>query len=111
VVPTRRATGVDERMEGTTVEGGTIVAGETGMRELVATLAEQNAQLEHALESRVLIEQAKGMLAERWDVTPEHAFVLLRGAARAHRMRVRDLARTVLESRTTPTELQEVSPR
>ena len=93
------------------VEGGTLVAGEVGMRELVATLAEQNAQLEHALESRVLIEQAKGMLAERWDVTPEQAFALLRGAARAHRMRVHDLARTVLESRTTPPELQEVSPR
>jgi AmiR/NasT family two-component response regulator len=98
-------------MDGTTVEGGTLVASEVGLRELVSTLAEQNAQLEHALESRVLIEQAKGMLAERWDVTPAHAFALLRGAARSHRMRVHDLARSVLESRTTPPELHEVSPR
>jgi AmiR/NasT family two-component response regulator len=98
-------------MDGTTVEGGTLVADETGMRDLVATLAEQNAQLERALESRVLIEQAKGMLAERWEVTPTHAFALLRGAARTHRMRVHDLARSVLESRTTPPELREVSPR
>ena len=93
------------------MEGGTAVASEVGMHELVATLAEQNAQLEHALESRVLIEQAKGMLAERWDVTPAHAFALLRGAARSHRMRVHELARSVLESRTTPPELQDVSPR
>lgn len=113
VVPKRSATGVDERMDGTTVEGGTLVADETGMRDLVATLAEQNAQLERALESRVLIEQAKGMLAERWEVTPTHAFALLRGAARTrtHRMRVHDLARSVLESTTTPPELREVSPR
>ena len=98
-------------MEGTTVAGGTRVAGEVGLRDLVATLAEQNAQLERALESRVLIEQAKGMLAERWDVTPEHAFAILRGAARSHRMRVHDLARSVLASRTTPPELHGVSPR
>ena len=98
-------------MDGTTTAGGTRVAGDVDLRQVVATLAEQNAQLERALESRVLIEQAKGMLAERWDVTPTHAFALLRGAARTHRMRVHDLARSVLESRTTPPELQEVSPR
>lgn len=104
-------TGVDERMVGTTIENGTRAGSEEGLRALVATLAEQNAQLEHALESRVLIEQAKGMLAERWDVTPAHAFVLLRSAARSHRMRVHDLARSVLASRTTPVELNEVTPR
>ena len=67
------------------MEGGTLVRGEEGMRLLVATLAEQNAQLERALESRVLIEQAKGMLAERWDTSPAEAFELLRSAARSHR--------------------------
>jgi AmiR/NasT family two-component response regulator len=98
-------------MDGTTIEGGTLVAGEVGLRELIATLSEQNAQLEQALESRVLIEQAKGMLAERWDVSPACAFELLRSAARSHRMRVHDLALCVLGSRTTPPELQGVSPR
>jgi AmiR/NasT family two-component response regulator len=98
-------------MNGTTMDGGTFVRGDEGLRQLVASLAEQNAQLEHALESRILVEQAKGMLAERWDVTPAHAFVLLRSAARSHRMRVHDLARSVLASRTTPPELHEVTPR
>ena len=93
------------------MEGGTLVRGEEGMRLLVATLAEQNAQLERALESRVLIEQAKGMLAERWDTSPAEAFELLRSAARSHRMRVHDLARRVLLSRSTPPELREVEPR
>ena len=98
-------------MNGTTMEGGTLVRGEEGLRLLVARLAEQNAQLERALESRVLIEQAKGMLAERWAVSPADAFELLRAAARSHRMRVHDLARRVIASRTTPPELGEVAPR
>ena len=93
------------------MEGGTFVANEERLRRLVVALAAQNAQLERALESRVRIEQAKGMLAERWDVTPDRAFELLRSAARSHRMRVHDLALHVLGSSTTPPELQEVSPR
>ena len=93
------------------MEGGTLVRGDEGLRVLVARLAEQNAQLKRALESRVLIEQAKGMLAERWAVSPADAFELLRAAARSHRMRVHDLARTVISSRTTPPELGEVAPR
>jgi AmiR/NasT family two-component response regulator len=98
-------------MDETTSDGGALRAGEAGLRELILTLAAEKAQLERALESRVVIEQAKGMLAERWDTTPAEAFELLRGAARAHRMRVHDLARGVLESPTTPSELREVVPR
>ena len=51
------------------------------------------------------------MLAERWDTSPAEAFELLRSAARSHRMRVHDLARRVLLSRSTPPELREVEPR
>ena len=42
------------------------------------------AQLQHALDSRVLIEQAKGAVAARLGITPEAAFGLLRGFARRH---------------------------
>jgi AmiR/NasT family two-component response regulator len=41
-------------------------------------------QLQLALNSRVIIEQAMGVLAERLRVTPDEAFVILRRYARDH---------------------------
>lgn len=54
-------------------------------------------QLQEALSSRVRIEQAKGMLAERWQVGTDEAFVALRGHARRHRLPLDRVARTVIE--------------
>ncbi|GAA2240310.1 transcriptional regulator [Streptomyces ruber] len=58
-------------------------------------------QLEHALNSRVLIEQAKGMLAARLAVEPQEAFALLRRHARSHNRVLRDVAREVIDGRLT----------
>src|SRR5215210_3847833 len=52
---------------------------------------EQRAQLQRALNTRIVVEQAKGVLAERFQVTPEEALGLLRGAARSSRMQLREL--------------------
>jgi AmiR/NasT family two-component response regulator len=57
---------------------------------------ERQAQLQHALESRIVIEQAKGMLAERLDLSLEEAFELLRGTARSNRVRLHDVAQAVV---------------
>lgn len=54
-------------------------------------------KLQLALLTRVVIEQAKGVLAERWGITPAEAFTLLRTRARAHDLRLTDLAYTVLD--------------
>jgi GAF domain-containing protein len=56
-----------------------------------------NEQLNHALNSRIVIEQAKGMLAERLDVDLEQAFSRLRNHARNHNRRLVDLARNVTD--------------
>jgi AmiR/NasT family two-component response regulator len=76
------------------------------VHELVATLAEQNANLQRALDSRVVIEQAKGVLAERFALDVTDAFELLRRSARNHRMRLHDLAERVVATRETPAEIR-----
>jgi AmiR/NasT family two-component response regulator len=63
---------------------------------------EQRAQLQQALNTRIIVEQAKGVLAERFHVRPEAALGLLRGAARSNRMPLRELAREVVDKSETP---------
>jgi hypothetical protein len=53
-------------------------------------------QLQHALTSRVVIEQAVGILAERWHVDVKQAFQLLREHVRSHNLRLRDVAEAVV---------------
>jgi GAF domain-containing protein len=55
-------------------------------------------QLQQALNTRVVIEQAKGMLAERRGVDPEEAFDILRDYARSHNRRLHEVARAVVQS-------------
>lgn len=60
------------------------------------------SQLQTALDSRVVIEQAVGMLAERFELNVSDAFELLRRAARNSRRELRALATETTQSRTTP---------
>jgi ANTAR domain len=59
-------------------------------------------QLETALQSRIVIEQAKGVLAERMQLQPDEAFQLLRLAARSERRKLDALAKQVVDEGTTP---------
>ena len=56
-----------------------------------------NAQLSEALNTRVVIEQAKGVLAERTGVDMELSFSRLRNYARNHNLRLVDVARDVID--------------
>jgi GAF domain-containing protein len=54
-------------------------------------------QLQAALNSRILIEQAKGVLAERLQLDLDDAFVLLRSGARSHNRRLSELAQGIVD--------------
>ena len=60
-------------------------------------LTEKVAQLESALDRRVVIERAKGILMERHRLDDRGAFELLREHARSSSRRVVDVAQTVLD--------------
>jgi AmiR/NasT family two-component response regulator len=69
---------------------------------------ERRAQLEHALESRIAIEQAKGIIAERYGLDLEDAFAIIRRAARTHRVKIRDLASCIRPRAPLPREIEAV---
>ena len=56
-------------------------------------------QLQTALNSRVIIEQAKGVLAQSGDLTMDTAFDRLRRHARGHNLLLGDVARRVVTDR------------
>jgi hypothetical protein len=58
-------------------------------------------QLQGALDSRVAIEQAKGVLAERAHISVDDAFALLRAHARGTGTKVQDVARDVVSGELT----------
>jgi len=65
-------------------------------------LRERVSQLQRALESRIVVEQAKGILAERFRLAVDDAFLMLRYAARSSRRDIHEVAREVVTSRVTP---------
>jgi hypothetical protein len=75
---------------------------ETGSLSEVSELQERVAQLQTALETRIVVEQAKGILAERFHLTVDDAFLLLRYAARSSRTNLHELARELVGARATP---------
>jgi len=63
--------------------------------------------LEAAMQSRAVIEQAKGVLIERYKLTPDHAFRLLTLASMTANRKVRDLADDLVRTGDLPA----VTPR
>ena len=69
-----------------------------------------NEHLTHALQSRIVIEQAKGMVAERLGLDMPDAFARLRSHARRRNVRLADLAADVIGGRLAATSLDPTSP-
>jgi hypothetical protein len=77
----------------------------TREQELVA------GQLQVALNSRVILEQAKGILAERMRVTPDQAFIMLRAYSRNHNHALTRLAADVVSGTADILSDRQVRPR
>jgi GAF domain-containing protein len=72
------------------------------MQERTIRRAEElTEQLQFALNSRIVIEQAKGAVARSLDIGVDAAFDVLRGYARRNRIGLTVLARSVVEDRQT----------
>ncbi len=66
-------------------------------------------QLQGALNSRIVIEQAKGIVAERRQVDMDRAFTMLRTYARGSRTPLSAVARSIIDHSLTPAQLSSVS--
>jgi len=64
-----------------------------------------NERLHQALNTRVVIEQAKGMVAERKGLDMEASFATLRNHARNHNLRLADVASAVIDGTLPAAEL------
>jgi GAF domain-containing protein len=65
-------------------------------------------QFQHALNSRVAIEQAKGVLSERAGLTMDEAFSRLRAYARNHNLKLTALAEALVERTLLDRQLSEI---
>lgn len=61
-----------------------------------------NEQLSIALDSRVVIEQAKGVISERTGIDLAESFAMLRTYARSHNLRLTDVAQSAVDGTLDP---------
>ena len=71
---------------------------------MVDRFRQNEANLERAVESHRLVGQAMGILIERHRMTSEEAFGGLRRASQDHNVKLREIARRVVETGSEPDE-------
>jgi len=69
-----------------------------------------SSQLQGALDSRIVIEQAKGVLAEHHRISVDEAFVVLRGFARGHNRLLSRVAGDIVDGSVAPEDLAPSPP-
>jgi len=97
--PNSDSTGSGSTDSGSAVSGSA-VSGEAGQD--AAQLAVTVEQLTRALATRVRVEQAIGVLAERHRLRPRQAFDLMRTVARSRGQKITEIAGTVVDSASNP---------
>ena len=68
-----------------------------------AFLLERTIQLQTALDTRIVIEQAKGVIAATESITPDEAFQKIRRRARSERRKLHDSAAEIVSTASKPT--------
>jgi hypothetical protein len=71
---------------------------------------QRDDQLQHALDSRVVIEQAKGVLAERAHVDMDTAFNWIRTRARSSNTQLTTIATRIITGELAPTDIAAKPP-
>jgi len=74
-----------------------LAAGWIGHAHELAQVRRTAAQLQEALDGRLVIEQAKGILAGELGCSLDHAFALIRRHARSNNVTVREVAHAVVD--------------
>ena len=69
-----------------------------------------NDQLSNALNSRIIIEQAKGIVGQATNCNMDEAFDRLRAHSRNHNLRLTDVARSLVTGELSPEELDAPRP-
>jgi GAF domain-containing protein len=69
-----------------------------------------NTQLNQALNSRIIIEQAKGKVSESAGLDMDDAFRRIRRHARSHNLRLTDLCRAIIDGSVTSQSLDPLPP-
>jgi GAF domain-containing protein len=65
-------------------------------------------QFQHALNSRVVIEQAKGVISERSEITMDEAFARLRTYARSHNLKLSSVAGSLVQRTISDAQVGEI---
>jgi len=83
----------------------TLLAAKSGeTNDPTAFLLERTIQLQTALDTRVLIEQAKGIIAKEDSISPDEAFEKIRRQARSERRKLHDLAAEIVSTTNKPAD-------
>ncbi|QXV63311.1 hypothetical protein CVV72_31295 [Amycolatopsis sp. TNS106] len=71
----------------------------------ITGLTRTSEQLQGALDSRVIIEQAKGLVSARLEIDPSDAFRVLRHYARANNRRLSELCELLVDRHMSASDL------
>jgi len=78
--------------------GGVIAA--AGLRQENARLQEETTEIKRQLETRKIVERAKGILQQKFQLTEEDAYLRLRNESRRQRRPMRELAEAIIAEET-----------